>query len=114
VPGAAHRIGEPVRSGDLVVTLVAGRAAAGAVEARFEIHNAGTHDAVVSPGNFRLRTEDDRPRMRLREPPAPLPVGQLRPGETLRGTVTWDASTAGEVRVAFANGAGSVEWVLPG
>ena len=59
----------------------------------------GAHDAVVSPGNFRLRSGGDRPRMRLRQPPAPLPVGQLRPGETLRGSVTWDASTDGEVRV---------------
>jgi hypothetical protein len=114
VPGATHRVGEAVRKGDLVVTLVEGRAAAGTVEARFEIHNAGAHDAVVSPGNFRLRSGGDRPRMRLRQPPAPLPVGQLRPGETLRGSVTWDASTDGEVRVAFADGAGSVEWTLPG
>src|SRR5262245_2782174 len=112
-PGATYRVGEAVRSRDLVVALLDGRAAAGLVEARFLIHNAGAEEAVVSPGNFRLRT-DGHPRMRLREPPSPLPVGRLRPGDTLYGTVTWDLPDAADARVVFANGPVGVEWALAG
>src|SRR5437867_8122682 len=40
-PGTTYRSGEAVRSGDLIVALLDGRAAGGRVEARFLIHNAG-------------------------------------------------------------------------
>src|SRR5262245_61269871 len=72
-PGDTYRVGDAIRSGDLIVALLDGRAAASVVEARFLIHNAGLNEAVVSPGNFRLRIDGGRPRMRLREPPSPLP-----------------------------------------
>jgi hypothetical protein len=111
-PGAIYRVGDAVRSGDLVVALLDGRAAAPLVEARFLIQNVGPAEAVVSPGNFRLRLDGGRPRMRLREPPAPLPVGRLRPGDTLHGAVTWEVADPAGARVVFANGAATVEWAL--
>jgi hypothetical protein len=49
-PGATYRIGQAVRSGDLTVALLDGRAGGGGVEARFLSHNAGPEEAIVSPG----------------------------------------------------------------
>ncbi|HEY3080386.1 MAG TPA: hypothetical protein VGM69_10810 [Chloroflexota bacterium] len=111
-PGATYRVGEAVRSGDLIVALLDGRTGTGVIEARFLIHNAGVEDAAVSAGNFRLQTAAGRPRMRLREPSEPLPIGRLGPGDTLYGTVSWDVPDAGAARVLFANGPDSVEWAL--
>ena len=113
-PGATYRVGEAVQSGDLIVALLEGRAVSDGVEARFLIRNAGSAEAVVSPGNFRLRTERGRPRMRLSPPPAPLPVGRLAPGATLRGSVSWDAPSDPDLRIVFANGPATVEWSLAG
>ncbi len=95
-----------------MVTLLDGQSRGGAVEAHFLIRNDGQGTAIVSPGNFRVLTAGSRPRMRLREPAAPMPIGELRPGESIQGAVTWDTSPVDDVRVAFTSGADKVEWMV--
>jgi hypothetical protein len=114
VPAREHggqRVGEAALVGGLSVVVTAARAGDGLVVAGFAIENRGGATAVVSPGNFRLRTDGARPRMRLRDVSAP-PVGTLQPGQSLRGEVTWDLPDGAALAVLFVNGDDSAAWML--
>jgi sarcosine oxidase gamma subunit len=110
---AGQRVGEAVQVGGLSVVVTEARAGEGRVAAGFAIENRGAAATVVSPGNFRLRTDGARPRMRLREnAPTNLPVGTLQPGQSLRGEVTWDLPDGAALAVLFVNGDDSAAWML--
>src|SRR5688500_16338870 len=87
---AGQRVGDAALVGGLSVVVTAARSGGGHVAAGFAIEHRGAAAVMVSPGNFRLRTDGARPRMRLRDTPAALPVGTLQPGQSLRGEVTWE------------------------
>ena len=112
--GPARRVGDPAVLGDLVVTVVEARRTERGARATFTIENRGPAPAVVSPGNFRLRTDGARPRMRLSGTPAPLPVGTLKSGDSLQGEVTWELPEGAALGVVFVTGAASADWQLPG
>jgi hypothetical protein len=107
-----HRVGESATLGEMVVTLVEAARTESGARARFAIENRGGAPAVLSPGNYRLRTDGARPRMRLQEPG--LPVGTVQPGQALRGDVAWELADGSAVSVLFVSGGDSVEWVLAG
>ena len=110
---SAVQVAEARRVGDLVVTLVEAARTEGGARATFAIENRGGAPAVLSPGNYRLRTDGARPRMQLRETPAPLPVGTLQPGQALRGEVTWELpGGSAVVAVLFVDGGDTAEWTL--
>jgi hypothetical protein len=100
------------RVGELVVTLVEAARTESGARATFAIENRGGAPAVLSPGNYRLRTDGARPRMQLRETPAPLPVGTLQPGQTLHGEVRWELPAGSPVAVVFVDGGDTAEWTL--
>jgi hypothetical protein len=107
-----QRVGDTALVGGLSVVVTEARAADGRVAAGFAIENRGGAAAVLSPGNFRLRTDGARPRMRLKDAPAALPVGTLQPGQTLRGEVTWELPDGAALAVLFVNGDDSAAWML--
>jgi hypothetical protein len=109
---AGQRVGDAAQVGGLSVVVTEARAGGGQVAAGFAIENRGGAAAVVSPGNFRLRTDGARPRMRLKDTSASLPVGTLQPGQSLRGEVTWDLPEGAAQAVLFVNGDDSAAWML--
>jgi hypothetical protein len=123
-PGCAAPVGEAVAGesatraaetrlvGELAVTVVAATRTDGGARAAFAVENRGATAAVLSPGNYRLRTDGPRPRMQLKDSPTSLPVGTVQPGQSLRGEVTWELSDGSAVAVVFVNGADTAEWML--